>query len=155
MSWMTGSGIASDWDAVISDAKQHTDRGGGIYVGCDSHYASGMCTYAVAVCLHGAEGQQGGRYYFLRDKVPMTGGKALMWLRITEEANRAVAAAITLMNNAPEAHIEVHLDVSSDRKQASGSLSESLSGYARAAGFVCKIKPAGWAASSIADGHTR
>lgn len=155
MAWMAGNDTPTDWDAVIEDARGHAARGGGIYVGCDSHYASGTCTYVVAVCLHGAEGQQGGRYYFLRDKVPMPGGKAMMWLRITEEANRAVSVAMTLMSSVPDARIEVHLDVSSDRKHASGALSESLSGYARAAGFVCKIKPAGWAATSIADGHTR
>jgi len=55
----------------------------------------------------------------------------------------------------PSENIEIHLDVNSKKGNVSYTLADQLSGYAKSAGFECKVKPDSWAASGVADCHTR
>jgi predicted RNase H-related nuclease YkuK (DUF458 family) len=55
----------------------------------------------------------------------------------------------------PHAQIEIHLDVSQIKENKSNAVADQVAGYARAAGFSCKLKPDSWASSCIADEHTR
>ena len=56
----------------------------------------------------------------------------------------------------PEATIEIHLDISSsDKGEKTSSYADMLIGYAKGVGFECKVKPESFAASSIADKHSK
>ena len=59
------------------------------------------------------------------------------------------------MENNPSADIEIHIDANSKNDQATGKHAEMLMGYAKGAGFRCKIKPDAWASNSIADKHSK
>ena len=49
-----------------------------------------------------------------------------------------------------------HLDVSSSEKDTKTSkFSDMLIGYAKGSGFECKVKPLAFAASSVADRHSK
>ena len=48
------------------------------------------------------------------------------------------------------------LDISSaDKKEKTSSYADMLIGYAKGVGFKCKVKPNAFAASSIADKHSK
>ena len=56
----------------------------------------------------------------------------------------------------PTAKIELHLDISPAHKNnGTSNISDMLTGYARASGFECKIKPDAWASQSVADKHSK
>jgi len=155
MLWYTGSNIQITWETIIEKCAYHHSQGGRFYVGCDSHIHANKCSYVEAICLHGANGQQGGAYFYRRENSILQ-KKVVLRERITNEASRSINLALELVECLPQsAQIEVHLDISPDKANATGVLSESLTGYAKSAGFVCKIKPESWAASSIADVQTR
>lgn len=155
MIWLTGSGESTTWDNIIQIATSHVEHEGIVFVGCDSQVHANKCTFIEAICLHGASGQQGGRYFYRRSNITQVRDITLRE-RVTDEASYAIELAMKLVPLLPaDAKIEIHLDVSANKAHASSSLSESLSGFARAMGFTCKIKPDSWAAFCVADGHTR
>ena len=64
--------------------------------------------------------------------------------------------SLDLYEKCPEADIEIHLDISSsDKKEKTSSYADMLIGYARGVGFKCKVKPDAFAATSIADKHSK
>ena len=67
MLWYTGSNIEITWEIIIQKCAYHHSQGGRFYVGCDSHIHANKCSYVEAICLHGANGQQGGSYFYRRE----------------------------------------------------------------------------------------
>ena len=72
------------------------------------------------------------------------------------EVEKSIAIALKILRDIPTVNIELHLDVSpSEKKEKSSKFADMLIGYARGVGFECKVKPEAFAATSIADKHTR
>jgi hypothetical protein len=123
-------------------------------VGCDSNLLGENCTFANAICLYNEAERRGGRYFYQVSKVKMR-LKTPPSLRLMQEAQNAIEIALELAQLFPSENIEVHLDVNTKKGNLSQGLADQLSGYARSSGFACKLKPDSWAATGIADGHTR
>ena len=62
--WRTSDGHTVSFNDMLSDIKVHVLKNGLIYVGTDSFISKSKCTFASAICLHGADGQSGGKYFF-------------------------------------------------------------------------------------------
>lgn len=153
--WQTGGNKEADWNDIVDACKSHVDQNGIIYIGCDSQVSANKYTYVEAICLHGASGQQGGTYFYKKENFILE-RHLTMRERITNEASRSIDLGMSLTELLPlTAKIEIHLDVSANKANASCVLSESLSGYAKSVGFSCKLKPESWAAGCVADVHTR
>ena len=152
--WCTGDMKAVDRDQLVDDIERHIFDGGKVFVGCDSNAVGDNCTYAHTICLYNEEVRRGGRYYVKTQKVKMRFSTPPQ-VRIMQEAQYAVEIALELAQIFPSETIEVHLDVNTRKGNLSQTLADQLSGYAKAAGFSCKLKPDSWAATGIADGHTR
>ena len=75
--------------------------------------------------------------------------------RLMSEANFAIELGLELQDEFPGSKIEIHLDVSPRKENLSNTVADQVTGYAKAAGFNCKIKPESWASSCVADEHTR
>ncbi len=72
------------------------------------------------------------------------------------EVQNSIDVGMELLHFCPQIKIELHLDVSSSQKNTKTSkFSDMLIGYAKGSGFDCKIKPEAFAASSIADKHSK
>jgi predicted RNase H-related nuclease YkuK (DUF458 family) len=71
------------------------------------------------------------------------------------EADMSIMLGLELQEEFPEARIEIHLDVSQRKENLSNGVADQVAGYAKAAGFECKLKPESWASSCVADEHTR
>ena len=151
-SWSSGNGESSDWPSVLEDVRQSILHGCKIFVGSDSVKEQKDCTFVVTVCIYNPGA--GGRYYFKRFKHPTKIFPSLR-ARIFQEAAEAIDVTLKLLQEIPDAPVEIHLDVNRDKRHGTGSFSEQVVGYAKSIGVDCKIKPDSWASSDIADKHTR
>jgi len=153
--WHTGSGETITFEALLKQVHSHVEQAGQVYIGTDSFLTKNKCIFANAICLHGAEGQRGGKYFFRKDSVKQEKFSGLVQ-RLLKEVQQSIEVAMIVAENVPAAEIELHLDISPSNKQAGTSpYAGMLTGYAKGAGFDIKIKPNAWASQSVADKHSK
>ena len=152
--WHTGSGSETNVEFIMEEVSSHMKKAGLIFIGCDSQITRDQCTFSTVVCLHGAEGQKGGYYFFRREKKNRKKFPTML-NRLLKEVELSVELGFKILNEYPEADIEIHIDANAKKEEATGRFSDMLVGYAKGAGFRCKIKPDAWASSSIADKHSK
>ena len=152
--WHTGSGKVISLDDIFRNIKKHAGRHGRVFIGCDSQIIKQECIFSTVICFHGAEGQQGGNYFFTRDRFLRKEFPSIL-LRLTKEVEKSIIIASEITDNYPEIDIEIHIDSSSKKSEATSKYTDMLVGYARGAGFRCKVKPFAWASNSIADKHSK
>lgn len=153
--WRTGEGSNVELISIYSALKEHTTANGSIYIGTDSYISKDKCIFATAICLHGADGQRGGNYFFRRVSFKREKFSELVQ-RIFKEVQESIELALTISENIPSAKIEIHLDVSpSDKGHKTSKLADMLTGYTASSGFEYKIKPHAWASQSVADKHSK
>ncbi len=152
--WHTGSGYLISLENVEKELARHIKNDGNIFIGCDSFIKGDKCVFASVICLHGAREQRGGRYFWHREHSTNQKYHNLP-LRIFEEVAKTVNIGLELVTRFPDANIEVHIDVSSHNRGKTYKYVDQLTGFAKSAGFNCKIKPDAWAAASIADKHSK
>lgn len=150
--WNSGTGTPHEWAAVLDDIRTSILTGARIFVGADSVKEQKDCIFVVTVCIYNPGA--GGRYYFNRFRQPSKTFPSLR-ARIFQEAGEAIQTTLEILNEIPDAPVEIHLDVNRDKKYATGTFSDQIVGYAKSIGVDCKIKPDSWASSGIADKHTR
>tara|TARA_B100000287_G_scaffold337252_1_gene323073 strand:- start:320 stop:790 length:471 start_codon:yes stop_codon:yes gene_type:complete len=153
--WYNGSGNTAMFVDIVADIKNHANVKGKVYVGTDSQVVRGECIFSTAICLHGANNQEGGRYYIRKVRFKANKFPSLL-ARISSEVEKSIAIALKILEDIPKVDIELHLDVSpSEKKSKSSRFADMLVGYARGVGFECKVKPDAFAATTIADKHTK
>jgi len=153
-SWFSGKGYEIDFDDILLEIEKHIANDGGVFIGTDSMPRIDMCTFATAICLHGARDQSGGRYFYKRSIERNEGFSSLRY-RIMCEVQRSIDIGIKIMSLNPDASVEIHIDIGSTAKSKTRGLKEALGGWALGAGFEYKIKPHAWASASVADKHTK
>ena len=73
-----------------------------------------------------------------------------------KEAENTIALANNIIENVPDAKLELHLDISpQETNEGTSHLANMLVGYVKGSGYECKIKPYAFAAASIADKHSK
>lgn len=153
--WQSGSGNRISYSEIIELAKDHSRKKGTIFIGTDSHVEKKQCIFSTVICFHGASDQIGGRYFYKKTRFTAFKFPTILE-RITLEVEKSVQLSLDLYEKCPEADIEIHLDISSsDKKEKTSSYADMLIGYARGVGFKCKVKPNAFAATSIADKHSK
>jgi len=153
--WTTGSGDIVLFEEIVDIILAHRDSNGKISVGTDSFIKKQDCIFSLAICLYGADNQNGGRYFIKRTSIDKRKYPNLLQ-RILAEVQKSVELGLKLLELIPVLDIEIHLDVSgSDKNNGTSKFAEMLTGYAKGAGFQCKVKPDAYAASSVADKHSK
>jgi predicted RNase H-related nuclease YkuK (DUF458 family) len=153
--WNSGSGTKKSFNEILKEAEEHTDINGTVYVGTDSFFRKDQCIFSNAICLYGADGQQGGRYFFKRFKLSKKQFPSLS-IRMIKEAEQTIDLAQQISEKIPNIKLELHLDISNTEKgEGTSYLANMLIGYVKGSGFECKIKPDAFAAASIADKHSK
>lgn len=153
--WRSGNGEKTSFLEILEIVKQHSKQSGTVYIGTDSFFVKDQCTFSNAICLYGANGQKGGRYFFVKKKVPKKGFSNLA-VRMLKETEETIEIAKVISEANPSIKIELHLDVSSaDKQEKTSHLAKMLIGYVKGSGYECKIKPYAFAANSIADRHSK
>jgi predicted RNase H-related nuclease YkuK (DUF458 family) len=153
--WFTGSGETVTFQEIVKRVLAHSDKNGQISIGTDSQVRKHYCTFSTAVCLYGADNQSGGRFFVCRENHKKEIYSSLIQ-RIAAEVEASIKLGMRLQETNSKIEIELHLDISSsDKKEGTSRFSDMLIGYARGAGFECKIKPDSWAAATVADRYSK
>lgn len=153
MAWKTGSGEKINFFEILQIIKKHHKKKGLVFVGTDSFMRSKKCTFVTSVVLLGAEGQRGGKYFILKEAFAHSPS---FYNRILKEVEKSINIAVKITEICPNVDLEIHLDVSSEEKnEKTSSLAKMLRGYAAGSGFKCKLKPHSFAASTVADKHSK
>jgi predicted RNase H-related nuclease YkuK (DUF458 family) len=152
--WCTGSGDSISLKESMKIMSKHAQSGGKIFIGTDSCLSGDRFVFATAICVHGANNQSGGKYFFkrgtvLNQKIPT------LFHRISQEVQNTIETALYVESKIPNAEIEIHLDIGTNPIGKTWKFVDSLTGYARSTGMPVKIKPYAWASASIADKHSK
>ena len=152
--WTTGSGETVNFDDMLDCVESYVGQGGKIFIGTDSQIGAKGCTFVTAVCLHGAPETHGGRYFFRKTRDDIARYKNLK-VRIMHEVQMSIEIALHVIDKNPMSDVEIHLDIGTSEKSKTSVYVDELTGWTRAVGFSCKVKPDAWASAGIADRHTK
>ena len=152
--WFTGSGYEVSMKDIERELATHISNNGNVFIGCDSFLKADKCIFASVICLHGADNQSGGRYFWVRERYGAKRYRNLQY-RIFSEASKAVTLGMRLSEAFPHANIELHIDISPKETAKTHKFVDALTGFAKSAGFSCQVKPYAWAAAAIADKHSK
>jgi predicted RNase H-related nuclease YkuK (DUF458 family) len=152
--WYTGNGHPTTIENIHNTIKQYSKKNGKVYIGSDSFIQKKFCVLSSVICLYSEYERSGGIYFYSRENLLKKDFPTLTQ-RLIHEATNSIELGMGISEEIPNVKLELHLDVNSDRRAASNKLADSLSGYVKASGFDCKIKPEAWAASTIADKHSK
>jgi predicted RNase H-related nuclease YkuK (DUF458 family) len=147
--------VEFDFDE-IRDAISNSSESSAVYVGADSQRYKKRGVYYVAyvtvIILH-IDGEHGGRL-FKEVKVQRDFGQVR--LRLMNEVYMASAAAVQILDVLGDRIFEIHLDINPDVKYKSSTVVKEATGYILGMfGFKPKIKPEGFAASTVSDRYTK
>ena len=153
--WNTGSNKKINYNSIILQIKEHSKQNGTVYIGTDSFFIKDNCIFSTAICLYGADNQQGGRYFYTKSKVNKKQFPELS-IRMIKEAENTITLANDIMKKVPSAKLELHLDISpQENNEGTSHLANMLIGYVKGSGYECRVKPDAFAAASIADRHSK
>jgi len=143
--WPSGKIVeANEIETLINDKSFE------IYVGSDSHILGGKCVFATVVAAW--KPGEGGRFFYFRD----TSASSIFTHirnRLTEEAVRSIEVASDIREEYGR-DAEVHLDLNTE-KYRSSKYTKELTSIVEGYGFKCKVKPASWVSSTLADKSAR
>ena len=153
--WYTGSNNNTTFDDIIEQIKIHCKYNGTVYIGTDSFFIKNKCIFSTAICLYGADNQQGGRYFYTKTSLNKKKFPELS-IRMIKEAENTIILANNIIELIPSAKLELHLDISpQENNEGTSHLANMLVGYVKGSGYECRIKPHAFAAASIADKHSK
>ena len=97
--------------------------------------------------------QKGGIYFYNKERFNES---SRFYNRLLREVEKSINIAIKITEVCPNINLEVHLDVSPEEKnEKSSQMAKMLIGYTTGSGFKCKVKPESFAATAVADRHTK
>ena len=153
--WNTGSNNTITFNIILEQIKKHTILNGTVYIGTDSFFIKDNCIFSTAICLYGADNQQGGRYFYTKSKLNKKQFPELS-IRMIKEAENTITLANDIVKKVPSAKLELHLDISpQENNEGTSHLANMLIGYVKGSGYECRVKPDAFAAASIADRHSK
>lgn len=128
-----------------------------VYIGCDSkrrkdRQGNWYAIYITAVVVH-KENSKGCKVFCdIEEQVDYDQRKDRPFMRMMNEAYKAVEAYQQLEDHLIEREVEVHLDINEDEMYGSNVAMSSAKGYVTGVtGRTVKIKPEAFAASYAAD----
>jgi|TARA_R110000824_G_scaffold70719_9_gene181306 predicted RNase H-related nuclease YkuK (DUF458 family) len=152
--WFTGSGEQISFEDILDLVLDHGEDGGTVYIGTDSMIKKKKCIFCTAICLHG-DARHSNRYFFKKIETHSKDYEVL-FQRIMTEVQNSVDIGLKLLYYYPDMNIELHLDISkSGGNTKTSKMADMLVGYAKGSGFECRTKPLAFAASSVADKHSK
>ena len=153
--WNTGSKNKINYTSIILQIKEHSKQNGTVYIGTDSFFIKDNCIFSTAICLYGADNQQGGKYFYTKSKLSKKQFPELS-IRMIKEAEKTINLANDIIKFVPNAKLELHLDISpQENNEGTSHLANMLIGYVKGSGYECRVKPDAFAAASIADRHSK
>jgi len=151
--WLDGDGIEQNDDFIKREILEYNKNGGTIYVGSDSMMNCTTCSFAAVIAFHNRS-KKIAKYYYKKLKKQEVKYKDVK-LKILEEVSIAISTAQFVLKICPNANIELHIDISTEKTNLTSKFYSLVKGWVDGVGFKLKVKPDSWASSSIADWHTK
>lgn len=151
--WLDPDGNVYKEKDILKILKNYSEMGGIIFVGTDSMLNTSHCTFSSAIALHDPEIKIA-RYFYKKNKLAPKIYKELR-IKIFKEVELSITVSNFIKENIPNANIELHVDVGTDIRCATNKFVDALRGWVIGSGYIFKSKPFAWAASSVADWHTK
>jgi predicted RNase H-related nuclease YkuK (DUF458 family) len=151
--WSDADGNPIEDYIIKNEIINYSSRGGKLYIGADSMFYTNKCCFATVIALHDAN-QKIAKYYYRRLNKKSSQYKDLK-IKILEEVNLAIQTADFVLNICPSAEIELHIDISTKKKNLTSKLYNTVKGWVTGLGYNLKVKPHSWASTSVADWHTK
>lgn len=152
--WKTGNKVNINESEMFDRIHNHIEQRGKVVIGTDSMLTNNKFIFVNAICLIGKESNHHGKFFFSRYASKDEANKNLL-VRLLKETTDSIELANKVKDKYPKANIEIHMDVNPSSKFLSGKYSSTVIGYILGCGYNYKIKPDAYAASSVADRHTR
>jgi predicted RNase H-related nuclease YkuK (DUF458 family) len=152
--WKTGNKVDIGETEMLARIFEHIEQKGKVVIGTDSMLTNKKFIFVNAVCLIGKQSNHHGKFFFTRYASKDEANKNLL-VRLLKETTDSIEIANKLREKYPKANIEIHMDVNPSSKFLSGKYSSTVIGYILGCGYDYKIKPDAYAASAVADRHTR
>ena len=150
--WISGNGKREIFQDIVDAISQENFRE--IYVGCDSKKFKNYITYVCAICIKGTSCYERRYFYKLLKFSVNHHNLSINKIRLRHESSISLMIANYLKDHLTNKSICIHLDL-----QKESSIYPDVVNYAKslsvAYGFECKLKPNAWAATCVADRHTR
>lgn len=126
-------------------------------VGTDSQSFGRMHRHVTSICVH-YHGSGGVYWYATQDIRVESKGIANNRVKV-ERIWLEVEHSLQVARELQDVHgfkTSVHVDASpSHKKEFTSAFSDALAGYVTGCGFPCAIKPDAWAATNVANKHTK
>ena len=151
--WLSGGGEYQTTESLTEEIIDYAKKGCTLYVGADSMMLTETCIFAVVIALHDRD-QKIAKYFYRKIRKQENKYKDIK-LKILEEVSLAVDTAHFILEQCPEAKLEIHVDISTKKANKSSSMYSLVKGWIAGLGVPLKVKPDSWASSSIADWHTK
>ncbi len=140
------------FDRIVSFMDEDPEADYRIIVGTDSHLGHRIC-FVTAVIVHRTG--KGARYYYQRQyhrKLNSLRQKIFYETSLSLQLAGSLAGKLA-ENGHAEMNVEIHLDVGQRGKTR--DMIREVVGMVTGSGFDAKIKPDSYAASNVADRHTK
>lgn len=152
--WKTGSRKPTDIESVLSFLESASLTQHKIYVGTDSQPFFSGSFLVTAVAVLSLNPDYHSKYFYLEHEDQPRHHS--LYERIFAETLLSLEVAMQIKEVAPQAEIEVHLDVSPEEARSQTSkYTRGLSALVRGYGYDVEVKPNAWCASKVADHHTK
>ncbi|NMB02864.1 MAG: hypothetical protein GX971_15300 [Firmicutes bacterium] len=136
---------------VMTYASANPDDSYRLIVGTDSQIRDDTC-FVTALIVH-RQGKGGRFFYTRRWEEHVRSLRQRIFFEASLSLNLASRLAEKLAESGHEFDMEIHLDVGNNG--ATKTLVKEVVGMVNGSGFLCKIKPESYGASTIADRYTK
>lgn len=136
---------------VISYARENPNDSYRLIVGTDSQSRDETC-FVTALIVH-RKGKGARFFYTRRREEHIQSLKQRIFFEASLSLNLASRLAEKLAESGLDLDMEIHLDVGTNG--ATKTLVKEVVGMVNGSGFLCRIKPESYGASSVADRYTK
>lgn len=139
------------FEEIMAYASASPDDSYRLIVGTDSQIRDETC-FVTALIVH--RWGKGGRYFYTRRWEDHARSlRQRIFFEASLSLNVASLLAEKLATSGHEFNMEIHLDVGNNG--ATKTLVKEVVGMVNGSGFLCRIKPESYGASSVADRYTK
>jgi predicted RNase H-related nuclease YkuK (DUF458 family) len=154
--WHDGDGVSRSQDEVWDLLKKYAINDNTVVfsVGTDSNPAGLGYKFITSICA--VKPTRGGIFFTCMELSPQDKFKGNSKARLFEEVSKSISVAIQLQQQlavVPEVHVDAGNPLLSST--FSSEFGEQLRGYVHGFNFPCRLKPDGYASSSVSDKFSR
>lgn len=153
--WISGKRKVTPYLEILKILKEVAETAEHkIIIGSDSVKSNQAFIFTSTICILNEYGDYDRTYFYNRKKIK-DDSYYILAKRLLKETYDSIEIANFIKAALEDPNLEIHVDVSPDPKNKSNKFKNTLMGYVSGCGFECRVKPESFAASSVADNHTR